>query len=228
MDEHVHDPDVLGDLGRGNQAGEDELAGEVAPQDLVLEGFAVFAVHDQEEPDPWKVADEVGSDGDEVLVALVVEEAGDLAHHEILGGQAEARAETGVVTGAEEGIEVEAADDAGELVGVTDAGRVVLAGHGVGDDDEVGGEMSGDAFGGPEKSVGGGSLEWAERGAVDGVEDQGDAGGAGGEASHDAGLSAVGMDDVGLTSAQLGGEGDPGAEVEHGADPGGGRGRERV
>ncbi len=85
VDEHVHDPDVLGDLGRGNQAGEDEIAGEVAPQDLVLEGFAVFAVPDQEELDPWKVADEVGSDGDEVLVALVVEEAGDLAHHEILG-----------------------------------------------------------------------------------------------------------------------------------------------
>ncbi len=101
---------------------------------------------------------------------------------------------------------------------MTDAGCVVLAGHGVGDDDEVGGEMSGDAFGGPEEGAGGGSLEWAERGAVDGVEDQGDAGGAGGEASHDAGLSAVGMDDVGLTSAQLGGEGDPGAEVEHGAD----------
>jgi hypothetical protein len=77
-----------------------------------------------------------------------------------------------------------------------DAGGDVLPGHGVGDDDEVVGDAGRDALGPGEEGVGGGALERAEGRAVDGVEDDRDAGLPGGKPSEDAGLARVGVDDV--------------------------------
>jgi hypothetical protein len=104
------------------------------------------------------------------------------------------------------------------LVGGTDAGGEVLAGHGLGDDHEVMGAAGGEAFGGEEGGIGQGALEGAEGGAVDGMEDAGDAGGASGEAAEDAGLTAMSMDEVGLASAEMAGEGEEGAGILGGVD----------
>lgn len=218
VDEHIHDPHVGGDIGGGDEPGEDEVTGELELGDLGFQGGASFTVAHDEESEVGQDADQGGSGGDEIVVALVFKEAGDFAGDEIVGMDAEALAQVGIVLGGEERLEIEAADDAGELVGATDAGGAVLAGHGIGDDDEVGGEGAGEAFGGAKGGVGGGALKGAERGAVDGVENDGDAGSAGGKSAEEAGFAAVGVDDIGLIAAQEGREGEPGSGVEQGVD----------
>lgn len=229
VDQDVHDSEEGGDVGRWHEAGEDEVPGETEPVDGGLEAGAVGAVADEEESEVGEFADEVRGGGDEVVVTLEGEEAGDGADDEVILGEAEAGAENGVGSGVEVGIEVEAADDAGVLGWETDAGGEVLTGHGLGDGDEVGGEVAGEAFGGAEEEIGGASLERAEGGTVNGVNDDGGAGETGGEAAEEAGLAAVGVDDVGAGGAQVAGEGDEGEGVEggvNGADEGGKEGEE--
>ena len=79
------------------------------------------------------------------------------------------------------------------------AGGEILVAHGVGHRDEVGGDAPGALFGGAKDEVRQPTLKTAEGRAVDGVDDDGHAGAGGGEAPKDAGLAAVGVDDVRLS-----------------------------
>jgi hypothetical protein len=115
-------------------------------------------------------------------------------------------------------VEVKAAVDTGELVGQTDAGLEIEAGHGVGDGDEMGGGTGGETFGRAEERIGEGALKGPERWAMDGVDDDGDTSAAGGEAADEAGFSAVGMDDVWGGEAEAAGEIEVSAEIEPGMD----------
>jgi hypothetical protein len=88
--------------------------------------------------------DDAGGGGDEIVVTFEGEEPGDFADDEMLGAETEALAEVRVGRAFEERGEVEAAEDAGVLVGVADAGGEVLLGHGIRDRDEMGGGAGGD------------------------------------------------------------------------------------
>jgi hypothetical protein len=79
---------------------------------------------------------------------------------------------------------------------VADAGGEVLVAHGVGNHDKVVCESSGELFGSKEAGVGQGSLERPERRAMDGMNDDGDAGLAGSYSTEEAGFAAMGMEDV--------------------------------
>ncbi len=74
------------------------------------------------------------------------------------------------------------------------------------DHDEVVGEASGESFCSAEAEIGEGALEGAEGGAVDRMDDDGDAGLAGGYPAEKAGFAAMGMDDVGLLLFEVPGE----------------------
>ena len=214
VDEDIHERDEIGHGGGGHQAGEDEVRGQTLAGDGLFEAFAPGAVAHEEEAHLGTLRDDDGGGGDEVFVTFEGKEPGDFADDKMLGAQAEALAEVRLGMGIQEGGEIEAAEDAGVLVGAADAGGEVLPGHGVCDGDEVGGGAGGGLFGEAEGGVGSGVLEGTEGGAVDGVDDDGDAGASGGEASQESGFAAMGVDDVGLSGAQEEGEGAPGFEVE--------------
>jgi hypothetical protein len=206
VDEDVHKRGVGGDLVRGNQAGERDMVQQAEAGGAGFEAGAPGAVADQEEADARAASDEFGGDIEEVVVAFEFEESGDHADDEVIGLEAEVAAELGVGLGVEAGLDGEAAEDAGVLGGLADAGGEVLIAHGMGDDDEVVGVTAGESFGGAKEGIGGGALEGAEGGAVDGMDDDGDAGVVCGEASEDAGFAAMGMDDEGFAGAEEAGE----------------------
>ena len=130
------------------------------------------------------------------------EEPGDFADDDVVGREAEAGAEGGIVLGGEIGLERKAAEDAGVLFGAPDAGGQVLLRHRVGDGDEMGGDAGGALFGGAEERVGQAPLKRTERRAVNGVDDDRHAGAGRGEAAEDAGFAAVGVDEVGPPRAE--------------------------
>ena len=74
--------------------------------------------------------------------------------------------------------------------------------HRVGDDDEMGRGAGGIFFGGAKDELANGVLKFSERRAVNGVNDDGNAGASGREPAKDARLAAVGVNDVRLLFAQ--------------------------
>ncbi len=218
VDEDIREGEVTGDVVWGDQSGEDEAALEGGLGGEGFEALPPGAISDEEETDVGDAPDEFGCGVEEVVMALEFEEAGDLGDDEVVGQEAELGSESGVWGGVEEGGEGEPGEDAGELGFVADAGGEVLAGHGIGDDDEVVGDPAGDLFGAGEGGIGDRALERAEGGAVDGVDDDGDAGGACGETAEDAGLAGVGVDDVGVMGAEMASEMEEGEEVGPGLD----------
>jgi hypothetical protein len=224
VDEDVHEGDEIGDGGWRHQAGEDEIGGKLEAGDVLFETAAPGAVAHQEETGAGTAGDDGWGGGDEIVVTFEGEEAGDHADDEMIIAETEAFSEGRVRAGFEEWGEVEATEDAGELVGAADAGGEVLLGHGIRDRDEMRGGAGGDGLGDAEGGIGGSFLEWAERWAMDGVDNDGDAGAAGGEAAEETGFTAVGVDDVRAPVSQKAGEGAPGLEVEpwvDGTDEGG-------
>ena len=101
----------------------------------------------------------------------------------------------------------------GVLIRAPDAGGQVLLLHGIGHDDEMGGDPGGVTFRSAKQRVGHRTLKGAEGWPVNGVEDDRHAGAGGGEPPQDAGLAAVRVDDVGPAGAKQLGELPPGQTV---------------
>jgi hypothetical protein len=213
VDEDVHEGEVTGDMVRGDEAGEDEASAEAGLGGEGFEALPPGAIADEEETDVGDAPDEFWGGAEEVIVALKFEEAGDLGDDEVVGLESELGGEGGVWGGVEEGGERESGEDAGELGLVADTGGEVLAGHGIGDDDEVVGDASGDLFCAGEDGVWNRALKRAEGGAVDGMDDDGDASGASGETTEDTGLAGVGVDDVRAMGAEMAAEMEEGEEI---------------
>ncbi len=79
MDERVHDPDIFRNLGRRNKASEDKVPSQANFFRLLLKFLTPFAVADEEESDFWISAHEFGRDGEQVIMALELEQPGDFA-----------------------------------------------------------------------------------------------------------------------------------------------------
>ncbi len=218
VDDEVHDADEAGDHRRGNEAGEDEVFLEAETADAGLETFAPGAVANEQELEGVALAHEVGRDGEKVLVAFEFEEASDFPDDDISHLEPELGSELRVISGREERFECKAAQDTGELIGAADARGKVLDLHGLSDNDEVVGDVCRTAFSAPEEGVGEGALEGAEGRAVNGMNDERDAGARGGEAAEDAGFAAVSVNDVRAAAGENLAEAPAGEEVLPGMD----------
>src|SRR5437764_14617134 len=89
----------------------------------------------------------------------------------MLGIESEAGAERWIVLRAQEWFQVEAAADAGELLGAANASGQVLPGHGIGHTHKMGRAAPCIAFGGAKNLVGYRALERAKGRNVDGLDD---------------------------------------------------------
>ncbi len=216
--EHVHDPDMTRDLGGRNQARKHEVISQTHPAHTVFESPTPEAVSDQEKLEARACPHQIRGGGNQVVVPFQFEQARHFPDHDVVRGQSQAGAPRRIGFGGEVGTEVEPAQDAGVLGGPADAGGQVLVGHRVGNDDEVGGESSCMALCTAECSVGQRPLERAEGRAVNGMDDRGHPGPPRGQAPKDAGLAAVGVDDVRPALSEQGREFAKGAPVEPGMD----------
>lgn len=213
MHEHVHDTDETGDIGRRDQTSKDETIFKFERAGAIEETFSPRAITDEEEFEFGEFLDQCWSDGKQVIVALEFEEAGDVADDDVVRSDLPARANRRIVGGRQERGQREAAEDFSVLGRLADAGGKILACHGVGDGDEMGGDFAGAAFSGAKKSVGQRALKRAEGRAVDGVDNDGDGGTMSGEASEKTRLAAVSVDNVGTELAEETSEFAPGKQV---------------
>ena len=131
-------------------------------------------------------------------MALEREQARDLANDKGVARDVKSVAQERIVGGVGEGFDLESAEDAGVILRFADACGEIKSGHCVGGAEEVCGELGSVSFGSGEKGVGEVSLERAEGRAMDVVDDDGNVGAGGGDASEDSSFAAVGVDDVGL------------------------------
>jgi hypothetical protein len=83
VDEDIHEGEVLVDGVRGDEAGEDEVLGEAEVMDGLLELRAERAVADEEESCIGEALDDIGSDGEEIVMAFKFEEARDGTDDEV-------------------------------------------------------------------------------------------------------------------------------------------------
>ena len=203
-------PTSGGTAAGSDKAGENHMLFKSERARLVFEAPAPGAVTDEQEFDLGTKAHERRGDGQQVVVPLELEEAGDFADDDILRRKAEPGAELEVVGRGEERFKREAAEDSRVLVRAPDAGGQVLLLHGVGHDDEMGGDPGGNTFRRAKQRVGQRALKGAEGWPVNGVEDDRHARAGGGEPAQNAGFAAVGVDDVRPARAKQLGEPLPG------------------
>ena len=130
--------------------------------DAVFEAPAPGAITHEQELDSRTTAHKPGRDGQQVVVALELEEAGDLADDDILRRETEPGAELEVVGGGEKRFKWEATEDLCELVQTSDAGGQVLLLHGLGHNNEVGGDAGSITLRKAEQRVGQRTLKGAE------------------------------------------------------------------
>lgn len=142
--------------------------------------------------------EDASQDEKQIVVAFEREQARDLADDKGVTRDAESVAQERIVVGVGKRFDSEAAEDARVILWFADACGEIEFRHRIGGAKEVRGELRGVTLGGGEDGVGEVSLERAEGRAVDVVDDDGNFGACGGDASEDAGFAAVGVNDVGL------------------------------
>jgi hypothetical protein len=100
--DQIHDPYQRRHLAGGYQAGEDEVRLQPGVADLAFDAAPQGPVSHQEELEPRHFAKQLRRDRQKVFVAFEPGDARDFAHDDVLGSDAEPRAEGGVVGGSEE------------------------------------------------------------------------------------------------------------------------------
>jgi len=195
--EQVHDADVPRHFFRRNEAGEDDVFFQAKGARLVFKFRPPGAIADEEKFDAGMTPDNCRRHGEQIVMALELEEARDFADHEIVRGNSELGAELRIIGGGEIRAQIEAAENFCVLFAAADSGGEILFRHGFRDGHKMSGNAASAPFGGAEKEICQGVLEIAEGGSVDGVDDEGHAGSRGGEAAEEAGFSAVSVDEVG-------------------------------
>ncbi len=135
-------------------------------------------------------------------MALEVKEAGDFADHDILRADSVFRSQVQVVSRLQIGLEIEARKNAAVELRRADPGAEILVAHGICDDDKMMGETPGKAFGVFEKEIGSPALEIPERGSVNGMNDTGNARHPGRKSTHQTGLAAMRMHNIGTSLAE--------------------------
>ena len=120
----------------------------------LLKSPAPFAVADEQKFDLRISAHEFGRDGEQIIVALELEQPGDFADDEIIRRDAECFAKFQIIFRGKKRFEREAAENFRVLLRLPDAGGEILRLHRVGDDDEMGGGVGGFFFRGAENKIG--------------------------------------------------------------------------
>src|ERR1017187_4642441 len=218
MGQRVHDAHVARHFGRSDQAGKNKVFLQAKRTRAVFQPPAPRAVTHEKEFGAGTLPDEVWGDVQQVVMSFELEKAGDHANDEIVGREAETGAPDRVVLSVEKRLEGESAEDAGVLAGLAEAGGEVLAGHGLRHADVMSGERGGEALGAEKNLVGQGALKRPERGAVNGMDDDRNAGAMGGPAPQNSRLAAVGVDDVRPGGAKNPSQSKQGQEVVEGMD----------
>src|SRR5436309_1555452 len=97
MHHDIHDGDVAGHVSGSNQSGEDEMFAEAAHACQFLEAVSPGAVANDEEFHLRTAFHELGRDGQQIVVALELEEASDFADDKVSGANAEALAQVRII-----------------------------------------------------------------------------------------------------------------------------------
>ena len=119
----------------------------------MLKTPAPFAIADEQEFDFRISAHEFRRDGEQIIVALELEQPRDFADDEIVRRDAEGFAEFQIIFRRKKRFERKAAENFRVLLRPSDAGGEVLRFHRVGDDDEMGRGAGGLFFGGAENKI---------------------------------------------------------------------------
>src|SRR5664280_103471 len=143
MHQYIHDTHQRRHGCRDDQTAEDYMPLESESVDLLLEAPAPGPVAHQQELDSGTIVHEPWRYGQQVVVSLELEEAGDIANDDVLRREPEPGAKLEVVGRGKERSEREATDDVRELIRSPNAGGQVLLLHRLGHDDEVGGDSGG-------------------------------------------------------------------------------------
>ena len=122
MNQGVHDANHLWDVRWRHEPGEDEVLFQTERMHFRLESFLPRPSADDQELDTGTTLNQRGGGGDEVVVALELEKAGDFSDHEIFRLESEPFAEREIVAGIEERLQGKATEYARELIRLADAG----------------------------------------------------------------------------------------------------------
>ena len=171
MDERVGDPQQRRNFWGLDKAGEDELVLESVGRDLRLELFAKRTVTDEEKFGLRVAGDQVGRDGNQIIVAFECCQPCEFSNHEIFRSDSEPCAQRRVVVRCEERFEIKPAPNARELLRPAYARGQVLFGHGIGHGDEMSGVAASVSFGSPEQAVGQAPLKSSKGRPMDRVDD---------------------------------------------------------
>src|SRR5438874_7762645 len=123
-------------------------------------------------------------------------EPANFANHKRIRGQTKIGPQSRIVFRLEKGFHFEATENARVHVRMANAGSQVLASHGLSGADEVSRDFAGRTFSGEKDLIGDRSLERPERWAMNMMNDDRDASAASRQPAKEAGLAAVGMNDL--------------------------------
>src|SRR5262245_50502501 len=116
---------------------------------------------------------------------LQLKQPGDLANNDVAWLKAEPGTRFRMIRDGKIRVGIKAAEDGGVLIAASDSGGDILAGHGFGDRDKVGGYPGCAAFSGAKDPIRQCALEGAEGRSVDRMDDNRNTRLRGGEAAED-------------------------------------------
>src|SRR5882724_426891 len=202
MHERIHDADKFWNFTWRHKAGENEVISQAKFISHFFKSHAPSAIADEQKFDLWILADESGRDGEQIVVALELEEPGDFADDEIIRRDSQLLAQCHVIPRGEKRFQREGAENFCILFRPADSGGEILIFHRFGDDDEMSRRKSRVFFRRAKNEIAQAILKISKRWAVNCMDDNRNAGASGGEASKNSRLAAVRVDDVRFLSAQ--------------------------
>src|SRR5881394_2931892 len=134
---------------------------------------------------------QIGGDPKQIVVAFQLGKPSSFADNEVIRLKAKTSAKRKVIVSSEKRSQLKAAEDFCVLGFSANPGSEVLAGHGIGDDNEMGGNSSGITLGRTEQEIGAKTLEGTEGRAVHGMDDERNARASGSNAPNDSRFAAV-------------------------------------
>src|ERR1041385_8265727 len=179
----------------------------------MLEFVAQRAVADKKQAQVRLGFDDIARGQQQVLVSLERHQPPNLAHDESFRWESEFAAQGRIIFGCEEGFDFETAKDPRVHFRFADPGSKIAAGHRLGGANKMICGARRVTFGAPKERIGNGALKGAEGRSVNMMNDHLDTRSPRREASKEACLTTVGMDDVGTQALEQGGQARQGSEL---------------